>query len=67
VTGEARPIFRYFGRLWRVESRTGMHWTTEGAQAMLDIRCIVINGEWEDFMAFRVKNESEKLYPNKKT
>jgi hypothetical protein len=44
--------------------RTGMHWTVAGAQAMLQLRCIAINQQWEDFTAFRVQRESERLYPH---
>jgi hypothetical protein len=35
-----------------------------GAQAMLQLRCIAINQQWEDFTAFRVQRESERLYPH---
>jgi hypothetical protein len=42
---------------------TGMRWTTEGAQAMLDLRAIYINGDWEAFQAHRVEAESRRLYP----
>jgi hypothetical protein len=44
--------------------RTGMRWTVAGAQAMLQLRCIAINQQWEDFTAFRVRRESERLYPH---
>jgi hypothetical protein len=44
--------------------RTGMHWTVASAQAMLQLRCIAINQQWEDFTAFRVRRESERLYPH---
>ena len=44
--------------------RTGMHWTVAGAQAMLQLRCIAINRQWEDFTAFRVRCESKRLYPH---
>ena len=40
------------------------HWTVAGAQAMLQLRCIAINQQWEDFTAFRVQRESERLYPH---
>ena len=43
--------------------RTGMHWTVAGALAMLQLRCIAINQQWDDFTAFRVRRESERLYP----
>ena len=43
--------------------RTGMRWDTQGAQAMLDLRAIWINGQWDQFCTFRVKHESQRLYP----
>jgi hypothetical protein len=43
--------------------RAGMHWTRGGAQAMLDVRSIHVNGDWEQYQTFRIKHEMEKLYP----
>ena len=43
--------------------RTGMRWDTEGAQAMLDLRATSINDQWDDFCEFRVKHETQRLYP----
>jgi hypothetical protein len=45
--------------------RSGMRWTMSGAQAMLDMRSIFINGDWAEFQNFRVKKEAEILYPYK--
>ena len=42
---------------------TGMHWQTEGAQAMLDLRAVYLNGDWDAFQSYRIKLESERLYP----
>jgi len=42
---------------------TGMRWRTPGAQAMLQLRAVHINGDWDDFQAHRVKQESRRLYP----
>ena len=44
--------------------RTGMHWTVNGAQAMLKLRCIAINGQWDEFTTFRIQRESQRLYPH---
>ena len=44
--------------------RTGMHWTVAGAQAMLQLRCMAINQQWEAFTAYRVRQESQRLYPH---
>ena len=42
---------------------TGMHWRTEGAQAMLDLRAVYLNGDWEAFQSYRINVERERLYP----
>jgi hypothetical protein len=34
-----------------------------GARAMLDMRCIYLSGLWEEFTAFRIQRESQRLYP----
>jgi hypothetical protein len=44
--------------------RSGMHWTVAGAQAMLQLRCVAINGQWQDFMRFRIQQETQRLYPH---
>jgi hypothetical protein len=45
--------------------RAGMHWTQGGAQAMLDVRSIYVNGDWEEFQKFRIERETERLYPHR--
>jgi hypothetical protein len=42
--------------------QTGMRWTVEGAQAMLHVRALYLNGQWEDFLEFRVEQEQAELY-----
>jgi hypothetical protein len=44
--------------------RTGMHWTIAGAQAMMKLRCVAINGQWDEFTAFRIQRETQRLYPH---
>ena len=44
--------------------RTGMRWKLPGAQAMLDLRTIRTNDDWEAFQDFRVRRETERLYPH---
>ena len=41
---------------------TGMSWETEGAQPMLDLRVTKLNGEWNNFMEYRIQAEQEQLY-----
>jgi len=43
--------------------RTGMRWTVEGAQAMLQTRAIYVNEQWQDFNRHRVEQERLRLYP----
>jgi hypothetical protein len=44
--------------------RTGMHWTVDGAQAMLKLRCVAINDQWDEFTEFRIQRETQRLYPH---
>ena len=43
--------------------RSGMRWTIESAQAMLDVRSTYLNGDWADFMRYRIAQETQRLYP----
>jgi hypothetical protein len=45
--------------------RAGMHWTVEGAQAMLDLRSVYIAGQWQDYQTYWVETETERLYPHR--
>jgi hypothetical protein len=45
--------------------RAGMHWTLEGAQAMLDVRSTYVNGDWEEYQAYRIQHETQRLYPHR--
>jgi hypothetical protein len=45
--------------------RAGMHWTAAGAQAMLDVRSTYINGDWEEYQAYRITRETNRLYPHR--
>ena len=47
--------------------RTGMRWVMEGAQAMINLRSISASGFWDDYMAFFIKQESARLYPDRAT
>ena len=42
---------------------TGMRWRTPGAQAMLDLRAVYINGDWDTFHSHRITQERRRLYP----
>jgi len=47
--------------------RAGMRWKVPGAQAMLHLRAIHTNGDWESFQQFRIHEETTRLYPHTKT
>ena len=42
---------------------TGMRWRIAGAQAMLDLRAVYLNDEWDRFHVCRIEQERERLYP----
>ena len=42
--------------------RTGMRWTVEGAQAILDLRSTYLNGDWTRFWTYFAQMEHERLY-----
>ena len=42
--------------------QTGMRWTVNGAQSMLHLRALYLNGDWESFVDYRIHNEQTKLY-----
>jgi len=41
---------------------TGMRWEREGAQSMLHLRAIYLNGEWDAFVNCRIEKEQAALY-----
>lgn len=47
--------------------RTGMRWVREGAQAMLNLRSLWINAEWDDYQQYYVDTELDRLYPDRKS
>jgi len=42
---------------------TGMRWGIPGAQAMLDLRAVYLNDDWETFQPHRIEGERRRLYP----
>ncbi|HVP49806.1 MAG TPA: hypothetical protein VMT56_01150 [Candidatus Bathyarchaeia archaeon] len=44
--------------------RTGMHWTVSGAPALLPLRWVALNGDWEAFMKHYIDQEAKRLYPH---
>ncbi|MCP5091999.1 MAG: hypothetical protein GY949_13855 [Gammaproteobacteria bacterium] len=45
--------------------RSGMRWTIDGAQAMLDLRSTSINGQWSAFNVHRIEAETKRLHPER--
>jgi hypothetical protein len=41
---------------------TGMRWEFEGAQPMLDLRVTKLNEEWNEFIAYRIRAEQDRIY-----
>ena len=42
--------------------QAGMRWELEGAQAMLSLRAIFLNGQWDAFLTYRIAKEQQRLY-----
>ena len=40
----------------------GMRWELEGAQSMLSLRAIYLNGQWDELIAYRILKEQASLY-----
>lgn len=41
---------------------SGMRWTIDGAEALLALRCVYDNGDWDAFHAFRRQQRHRQLY-----
>jgi hypothetical protein len=41
----------------------GMRWTLEGAQAMLNVRCVCASSEWENFGTWRQAEQAKRVHP----
>jgi len=65
-------IYHGIERLWNAAhcfhvvkdrmEQSGMRWEAEGAQAVLNLRAIQINGDWNDFIQHRIQTEQAALY-----
>ena len=45
--------------------RTGMRWTVPGAQALLHLRAIYLNGDWDDYLEYHIQTEQATQYAQK--
>lgn len=43
--------------------RSGMRWSEAGAEALLQLRALYINGHLNDYWSFHITEEQERLYP----
>jgi hypothetical protein len=43
--------------------RTGMNWIIQGAQPMLDLRCVFLSGQWDDFMDSYITTQIKSTHP----
>lgn len=41
---------------------SGMHWTQAGAESLLHLRCVSINGDWNAYHQFRQRQRHQRLY-----
>ena len=41
---------------------TGMRWERRGAQSMIYLRALYLNGEWKAFINYRIEKEQKQLY-----
>jgi len=44
--------------------RAGMRWTIKGAQAMLNMRSVNLNGNFDEFNQYRIQQQTKKIYPH---
>lgn len=42
--------------------QSGMHWTKGGAQAILDLRAVRVNEDWDDYQELRRRRQHQRLY-----
>ena len=42
--------------------RSGMRWIKSGAQAVLDLRAVRVNEDWDDYHDFRRQQQHQRLY-----
>jgi len=39
-----------------------MRWTQSGAQAVLDLRAVRVNGDWDEYQRFHWQRQHQRLY-----
>lgn len=43
--------------------RSGMRWSEDGAEALLQLRALYLNGDLDDYWTFHIAEEQERLHP----
>ena len=41
---------------------TGMRWNMDGAQAILELRAVELNGDWKNFWRYHIAQQRQRLY-----
>jgi len=44
--------------------RSGMRWALDGAESMLNVRCIFASAYWDEFQQKRMKTEQDRIHPH---
>jgi hypothetical protein len=44
--------------------RSGMRWSLEGAEAMIQLRSLYLSGDLDDYWDFHLEQEHRRLYPS---
>ena len=42
--------------------QAGMRWTQDGAQAVLDLRSVRLNGDWDAYWQYHREQQHQRLY-----
>jgi hypothetical protein len=42
---------------------TGARWGLEGAEAILTLRAVIVNGDFDDYWHYHLAREHQRLYP----
>ena len=45
--------------------RAGMRWVIPGAEAMLQMRAIKLSGDFDEYWAFHIRQDQQRLYGNR--
>jgi hypothetical protein len=45
--------------------RAGMNWIVPGAQAILDLRSVYLNDQWDEFQDFAIARELARIHPHR--